>query len=648
MRALLCFLVVAASAGSATARGVSPYLPLNIDPYIERRIEQVLVLADHAPLTRPIPAALVLDSLTDACKVDAVLCAEVRGYLEAYMHDFAITHVGVEGFDGDDSAQTDANRRGLDTSDDWLASASAYWQPSDFLSFNLGAVAYRGKTSPSGSFVSLGFNRAQLDVGYRDHWWSPSTESALLIGTQAATMPSVSLSNYSPFTRFGIRYELMLARMSRSSLIAHDGTLTGGHPKLLGMHWSIEPAMGWSLGVNRLVQFGGGGRNGASIKQILRAFLRPARYDNRNASDPQNREFGNQLGSVTSSFVFPGKVPFSVYFEYAGEDTSRGRSYLLGNSALSAGIHFPSLWHRLDLTYENTTWQNAWYVNHLYGDGLTNDGHVIGHWFGDERVPGDDVGGTSHMLKLAWQPLLGGTAELRLRTLKNEAYSTVDYDRARDVNLSYSRPFGPVNIGAEIFAGRDVFGDDFSRAGLFVNYGGYRPYERREAVRTEETDNAAEIFIDAGVNTNNVSIDVAREIPIRDSGYEVAPHLALGARRAVSSNSDLGVRVEVDDINGDLLLGFRALDYRYRFASPLALSVFLGAARYEIETPAFGIYGGLGLQWRNLRPGWDVGVDVRYATKVARDRLLPSDPPSSRPDLFYDITSATLYVSRRF
>ena len=28
--------------------------------------------------------------------------------------------------------------------------------------------------------------------------------------------------------------------------------------------------------------------------------------------------------------------------------------------------------------------------------------------------------------------------------------------------------------------------------------------------------------------------------------------------------------------------------------------------------------------------------------------LLPGDPASSRPDLFYDITSATLYVSRRF
>ena len=46
--------------------------------------------------------------------------------------------------------------------------------------------------------------------------------------------------------------------------------------------------------------------------------------------------------------------PFAVYVEYAGEDTSRGRNYLLGNTALSWGIHFPNLFRRCDLTVEMT------------------------------------------------------------------------------------------------------------------------------------------------------------------------------------------------------------------------------------------------------------------------------------------------------
>ena len=140
----------------------------------------------------------------------------------------------------------------------------------------------------------------------------------------------------------------------------------------------------------------------------------------------------------------------------------------------------------------------------------------------------------------------------------------------------------------------------------------------------------------------------AREIPRSKTGFTAAPHFAVGARRAVSRRSDLGVRIELDDIDGNLLIGFRALDYRYRFAGPLAIGAFIGAARYDLATPAYGIYGGMGAQWRDLFAGWDLGMDLRYATKVARDRLLPEDPADPRSDLFYDVSSATLYLSRRF
>jgi hypothetical protein len=91
------------------------------------------------------------------------------------------------------------------------------------------------------------------------------------------------------------------------------------------------------------------------------------------------------------------------------------------------------------------------------------------------------------------------------------------------------------------------------------------------------------------------------------------------------------------------------LDYRYRFDNPLALSVFLGAARYDLATPAYGYYLGAGLQWRNLFKHVDLGVDYRYADKVARDKLLPSDPaPEPRPDEFFDISGTSLSISYRF
>jgi hypothetical protein len=130
---------------------------------------------------------------------------------------------------------------------------------------------------------------------------------------------------------------------------------------------------------------------------------------------------------------------------------------------------------------------------------------------------------------------------------------------------------------------------------------------------------------------------------------ELTPHIGIGARRAVSSRSDLGVRAELDRINDHMLLAVRALDYRYRTHGPLAFSAFLGAARYDLATPAYGYYFGAGVQWRNILPKLDLGLDWRYADKVARDKLLPTDPGTDpRPDSFYDITSYSLVASYRF
>ena len=161
---------------------------------------------------------------------------------------------------------------------------------------------------------------------------------------------------------------------------------------------------------------------------------------------------------------------------------------------------------------------------------------------------------------------------------------------------------------------------------------------------------ATEIFVDAGTNTNKVRIDLTDGLYKTLAPKKTGAHFALGARRFVSEHSDLGARLELDDVQGHSLIGFRAFDYRYRFDGPLAATLFIGAARYALRLPAYGIYYGAGAQWRNVLPGWDLGIDWRYANSIARDNLLPGDPVSAigRVDSFYDVTSWTFSVSRHF
>src|SRR6185437_1089795 len=251
---------------------------------------------------------------------------------------------------------------------------------------------------------------------------------------------------YEPLTRLGLQYEFFVARMSREDHIVYGNGYTSGNPRLAGFHLAVEPVSGWSFAVNRLLQYGGGARGGSSISDLFNAFVNPSGAQSFAPGSVQNA--ANQEASVTSSLLFPGKVPFAVYVEYAGEDTSRGRNYLLGNSALSVGIHFPRLWQRFDLTFEATEFQNTWYVNGIWTDGLINDGQVVGAWFGDQRAYNDFIGGQSQMVRLGWDAPFGGRLELRYRTLENQDYGPNTYHRFRDLTLGYSRPWKQYTLGA--------------------------------------------------------------------------------------------------------------------------------------------------------------------------------------------------------
>jgi hypothetical protein len=650
-----------AMTSKAGAEGVSGYLPLNLEPEMERQIERVLILADRPILKRPFAVALVEDALPQACEVDKALCNKVKRYLERYSRHYAVTHASAtatatphKGSPGD----VVPDEHGLPMDSHWELSAQGYVRPSDYLLASAGAVSYEGRTVPTGSMLSFGAHWAQIDIGYRDHWWSPATDSSQLQSTEAPTRPSITLSNYEPLTRLGFQYEFFLEQMSSSDHILGGGQGTTiqsrGNPKLFGAQFSIEPFPGWSIGVNRTLQYGGGGLPD-SVHFLATDFFKPG---------GTSQTLGNQQASYISRFIVPAKTPFAVYVQYAGENTLDGGSYLLGESSLTAGIDFPRIWHHFDLTYEISEWQNGWYVNSPFLDGMVNNGLVTGNWGGDQRSFGDGVGARSQMLRVGWTPPFGGYLEERVRMLQNQSYAYVvvpslfgpppPYHHYYDFMVRYTHPWKDLTVGGEVEAGHDVYGQSFSRISGFVRYGGDERTrddgaEDEETERSDASPHRVELFVDAGANANRVRIDLEKGLPIETTNVEFGPHFALGARRAVSENNDLGARVELDgDVDGHTLIGVRALDYRYRFGNHFAMSAFAGVARYNLATPAYSLYAGLGAQWRNILPKWDVGADFRYAQNVARDHVLATDIQGVRPDSFYKIQSLTLYLTRRF
>ncbi len=652
LSAWLCLL----AAAPLCARGVSPYLPLNLDPELEREVERVLILGDRPVMTRPIPAAMVLDALPKACAIDPVLCRRVRRALKPYMQDSALEFASVEASAvNGDSRMVIPNRYGQTEQSQWQVAGAGFIQPSDYLLINLGGVAYDGRQKATGSFLSLGFDWAQLDLGYRDHWWSPMTDSAMVISTESPSMPGVTLSNWRPLTRFGWHYEVFVERVSYTDKITlTDGSLTAGYPKFSGARLALEPAnSGWSLAANRIMMFGGGAAGGQSASDLLKAFFNPQGT----LSTTGKPVLGKQEASLTSRLIYPGRIPFSLYFEFAGNDTSGGQ-FTFSRTDLSVGLQFPRL-GPFDLTWEFSEWQPTWYVKSAtaseygYGDGITNYLLSTGHWFADQRHFGNAVGGQSNMLRVGLEPpRIGGRLELTLRFLENQPYSGYAYEHQYMGTLMYSYPLKDYIVGSEVDYGRDVFGARFTRVSAFLRYGnalrateGDGDEEYAAASRPE----GMEVHVDGGVVGSSTIASITSDTPRTSSGVGFGPHLTLGARRALSQHQDIGAALEADDVDGVSLLSARIIDYRYRFNNPMALNLFLGAARYAALTPAYGFYFGAGVQWRNVLPHWDVGIDFRYASKVDRIRSVPGEPQTGyRPDAYYDITLGTLYISRKF
>src|SRR5262245_16488422 len=273
---LATLLALALTPFAAQARGPSPYLPLNLSPEIERQVERVLILGDVPTVRRPIPAAIVLEALPKACAVDPVLCKRVRRFLSAYMDQKQITHFSAElAYTDNDVSQPLPNRHALNSDDSWQVSAQAIWQPSDHFIIGLGGVGDSSNITPTNTMLSFGWDVAQFDLGWREHWLSPFTDSSMLVSTQGETMPGITVSNYKPFTSLGITYEGFIAQMKHQDGILNGTEPTSGKPRVAGVQIGIQPVAGWSLTANRILQYGGGSRS-SSYRDLFNAFFNPS------------------------------------------------------------------------------------------------------------------------------------------------------------------------------------------------------------------------------------------------------------------------------------------------------------------------------------------------------------------------------------
>src|SRR5262245_22568324 len=110
---------------------------------------------------------------------------------------------------------------------------------------------------------------------------------------------------------------------------------------------------------------------------------------------------------------------------------------------------------------------------------------------------------------------------------------------------------------------------------------------------------AAEAFIDIGASASDLEATVANQDATIDTSSS-SLHLGLGVQRRLSGGNDIGVRLELDEVDSELLLALRLVDYRFNVSERLGFDAFFGTARLSLGTPAYGYYFGGGVQLKQL------------------------------------------------
>lgn len=458
----LAFLAFAVCFCHMVKASPTAYLPIGADAHLQLQINRLFSLTSGNPMRLPYAIKDIEIALGEIKQSKPVLYQSIKNQLDRYRGRQKLSRIGIVTRATRENDHSIANQRGLTSGEPAQLVLEGIWRPNSFVLFQAG-MDYRvnsGDLVPFNSFIAVSRGKLQLDMGYKEHWYSPFKFSSQLISSNAKMGPSVSLSTTESFEKWWrLKFDLFYTRLDKVKQgIKYMGDWHDGSPHLLGTHVSIEPMEGWKLGFNRLLQFAGGPRK-VSMGDILKAFIDPATNDNSYTLEERKSEFGDQMASITSSYQFKIGLPVEVYAELAGEDTQGESNFSLGNQATSLGIFLPQINKNIDLRYEYNRFKTSWYTNHMYAYGNTNGGHVIGHYAADQRRFGHGVPAEIHRASIDFFTSMEASWGLSLASINNKDRSL--YTKGHEVELQRRHNWRSSRVESRLILGESVFSKNY-------------------------------------------------------------------------------------------------------------------------------------------------------------------------------------------
>jgi hypothetical protein len=242
--------------------------------------------------------------------------------------------------------------------------------------------------------IKLTLANISLEVGRGMQWWGPGYHGSLLLTDHAFPLDMIKLGSEEPFRLPWVLRDLGEWKVN-TFLTQLDRDRDFPRAKVFGLRISYSPTSWLELGLTRLTQFNGRGRDQSFPDAVLKAyFSNPNTLGGSDVNEQAMIDFRVRVPHVNYLIPFPSGLQF--YGEIGSED-KWSKFPLPTQAAVLGGIYIPQVFRgdSLDLRFEyadtdlsrrRTGIANVWYDNFLYQSGMRYRGFPLGHWMGTDAT----------------------------------------------------------------------------------------------------------------------------------------------------------------------------------------------------------------------------------------------------------------------
>lgn len=242
--------------------------------------------------------------------------------------------------------------------------------------------------------LKLTFWNVALEAGRGTQWWGPGYHGSLLLTNHAFPLDMIKLGSDETF-RLPWKFRELGEWKINSFLAQLESNRDFSHAKVFGLRLNYLPTAWLEVGLTRLSQFGGEGRNQSFPKTVGDCYTNPPNQTGVQDCNEQSMiDFRARLPQVSYLIPFPGGM--QIYGELGSED-KWSQIPIPSRAAYLAGIYIPQLvkgdtsdlrieFADTDYTRRKIGAPGVWYNNGNYVSGMRKYGFPLGHSMGTDAI----------------------------------------------------------------------------------------------------------------------------------------------------------------------------------------------------------------------------------------------------------------------